>query len=722
MHIYLDQIEKRKHHEQVAFAEAMAKASRRMGLHAKKAVPQNEQSAIRQILDALGIVDYELQDSDITTPEQQLTGILRSHGVMMRKVMLRGKWWRESIGPILGYDKEGRLLALLPSAFGLSYKYRDKDGNTQKINSARRFNEVISNEAYTFTKSLPLRKLTVIDLVRFSLSVISKTDYLLLVLAALAVILLGMFIPMANKLIFDSIIPAGDSNDLLPVAGLLIGAAMGTLIFSLVRNLYTIRLQHTAEINIHNAVMARTFLLTPQFFAKNSSGELTSKLENLTALCRLINENTVAAVLNTVLSVVYIVQLWHYGHALLWPALAIIAIQMGILALHYRAQAKMHIAHTKRTDKLNGLEFNMLAGIQKMKLTGSETRGLTRWLEAYTKKAQLTANPVLSLRLYPALLALLNIGGTAVLFFFTLKHQVSMSDYIAFSSAFGMMTAALMLMDGIVPDIAVARSQYESVSPILEAVPEMEYKAPQVGMLTGQIEISNLSFRYDNDMPLVLNDLSLKIKPGEYVGIAGKSGCGKSTLMRLLLGFEKPQKGAIYYDHYDLAKIDKTSLRRRIGCCLQNGRLFTGDLFHNITITAPWSTHEEAWEALRLACIDDDVRNMPMQLHTVISDSGGGFSGGQKQRLLIARALISKPSILFFDEATSALDNISQKQVSENLDSLHCTRIVIAHRLSTIRHCDRIIVLDAGRIAEEGTFEELMAKKGLFYEMSLRQL
>ena len=234
--------------------------------------------------------------------------------------------------------------------------------------------------------------------------------------------------------------------------------------------------------------------------------------------------------------------------------------------------------------------------------------------------------------------------------------------------------------------------------------------------------MNDVSFRYSDDSPLVIDNVSLSIAPGEYVGIVGKSGCGKSTLMRLLLGFEKPLKGEIFYDNYDLAKVDKTSLRRKIGCCLQNGSLFTGDLFRNITITAPWSTHDDAWEALRMADMEKDVRRMPMGLHTVVVEGSGGFSGGQKQRLLIARALIGHPQIIFFDEATSALDNISQKQVSDNLDSLHCTRVVIAHRLSTIRHCDRIIVLDQGHIAEEGNFEELMAKKGLFYEMSLRQM
>jgi ABC-type bacteriocin/lantibiotic exporter with double-glycine peptidase domain len=250
----------------------------------------------------------------------------------------------------------------------------------------------------------------------------------------------------------------------------------------------------------------------------------------------------------------------------------------------------------------------------------------------------------------------------------------------------------------------------------------MEDKAPQVAGLYGGIEVSDVSFRYDEDGPMILDNLSLKIKAGEYVGIVGKSGCGKSTLMRLMLGFEAPISGGIYYDNYDLSKVDKASLRRKIGCCLQSGSLFTGDLFHNITITAPWATHDDAWEALRMACMEDDVRRMPMGLHTVVSEGGGGFSGGQKQRILIARALISKPNIIFFDEATSALDNIAQKSVSDNLDKLRCTRVVIAHRLSTIRHCDRIVVLDKGHIAEQGTFEELMANKGLFYEMAQRQL
>jgi ABC-type bacteriocin/lantibiotic exporter with double-glycine peptidase domain len=223
-------------------------------------------------------------------------------------------------------------------------------------------------------------------------------------------------------------------------------------------------------------------------------------------------------------------------------------------------------------------------------------------------------------------------------------------------------------------------------------------------------------------MPNVLDNISLKIRPGQYVAIVGKTGCGKSTLMRILLGFEKPQKGAVYYDGKDISGIDLKSLRRHIGVVMQSSNLFQGDIYSNITISAPLTTLDEAWEAAEMAGMADDIRNMPMGMNTIISEGQGGISGGQKQRLMIARAIAPKPRILMFDEATSALDNITQKKVSESLDSLKCTRIVIAHRLSTIRHCDRIIVLDGGKIIEDGTFDELIAMNGFFANLVRRQM
>lgn len=721
MAVYINQIKKRRQLDQTRLAEAIERGSQRLGFRRKKRiVPQDNKSALRQVLDALGVKNYELEDN-LLTPEEQLTDILRPRGIMMRRIKLTGTWWRECVGPLLGYGKDGRLIALTETSIGLGYQYRLQDGTLKKVGQKEMDND-LKPTAITFTKPLPMHRLGVKDLISFAWSVVSGPNATLLCLAALVVVILGMFTPMANKLIFDTVIPTSDAAALLPITGLLLGVTLGTVMLTLTRNLYITRVQHIVDMHTQFAIMARTFLLSPTFFSKHASGELTAKLNNVSTLSAMINESIVGVGLSAVLSLIYLIQVWIYGKQLLWTAVLIIILQVLMLWLSYRRTVTVKTKYTEKAAQLSGLEYNMFAGIQKLKLTGSEDRAFTRWLDYYTDTARLLYNPSFKGRLYPALSALLTIGGMALIFWTTLYYRVSSSDYIAFASAFGLMTAALLQINNVIPQLAQIKPLLESVRPILEAVPELEAKSPQVADLFGGIEISGVSFRYREDGPLVLDDLNLRIEPGEYVGIVGKSGSGKSTLMRLLLGFEQPLSGGIYYDNYDLAKVDKTSLRRNIGCCLQSGSLFTGDLLHNITITAPWASQDDVWEALRMACLEDDVRKMPMGLHTMVSGNDSGFSGGQKQRILIARALISKPKIIFFDEATSALDNLSQKQVSENLDRQKCTRVVIAHRLSTIRHCDRIIVLDKGKIAEEGTFEELMAKKGIFYAMSIRQM
>lgn len=284
-----------------------------------------------------------------------------------------------------------------------------------------------------------------------------------------------------------------------------------------------------------------------------------------------------------------------------------------------------------------------------------------------------------------------------------------------------MVMGAFTALVGMAGVFAQIEPMLDMVRPILETVPEISENKKVVTRLSGGIELNNVSFRYGENEPLVIDDLSLKIRPGQYVAIVGSTGCGKSTLMRLMLGFEMPQKGAVYYDGMDISSLDLKSLRRKIGTVMQNGKLFQGDVFSNIVISAPQLTMDEAWEAARLAGIADDIEAMPMGMHTIISEGSGGISGGQRQRLMIARAIAPKPRILMFDEATSALDNITQKIVSESLDSLKCTRMVIAHRLSTIRGCDRIIVLDKGKIIEDGTYEELIAQNGFFAELVERQ-
>lgn len=369
----------------------------------------------------------------------------------------------------------------------------------------------------------------------------------------------------------------------------------------------------------------------------------------------------------------------------------------------------------------SGMTYAMISGIQKIKLAGAEKRAFARWATLYAQGAKMRYDPPMFLKINSVISLAISLTGTLVMYALAVKSGVSVADYYAFNTAYGMISGSFMSLAGMALTFAQIRPVLEMVKPFLDTVPEIAEEKQVVTHLSGSIEVNNVSFRYNENMMPVLDNLSLKIKPGQYVAIVGKTGCGKSTLMRLLLGFEKPQKGAIYYDGRDLERIDLRSLRRRIGAVMQNGKLFQGDIYSNIVISAPQLTMQEAWEAAEIADIAEDIRRMPMGMHTIISEGSGGISGGQRQRLMIARAVAPKPKILILDEATSALDNLTQKKVSESLDRLRCTRIVIAHRLSTIRRCDRILVLDGGRIIEDGTYDELIEKNGFFAELVARQ-
>jgi ABC-type bacteriocin/lantibiotic exporter with double-glycine peptidase domain len=314
------------------------------------------------------------------------------------------------------------------------------------------------------------------------------------------------------------------------------------------------------------------------------------------------------------------------------------------------------------------------------------------------------------------------IGSNMLIYITVINNNISAADFIAFNIAFGAFSYVITQFYSIVKQFASLKSSFELVKPLLEEIPETRAATKKVTRLSGKIDVSSVSYKYTNDGPLILDEISLSIKPGEYVAIVGTTGCGKSTLMRVLLGFEKPQSGAVYFDDQDLEKLDVRSVRQRIGVVMQNGTLFADDIYSNITICAPWLTVEQSWEAAEKAGIADDIRNMPMGMFTMISEGGEGISGGQKQRLMIARAFAANPDIIMFDEATSALDNLTQSIVVSSLEKMEATRIVIAHRLSTIQKCDRIIVLHKGKVVEEGTYSSLIEKKGYFAEMAKRQI
>ena len=675
--------------------------------------------AIDDILKFYHQKPVEIPDT-IRDVNDQLEYVLRPTGLMTREVELEEGWQNDAYGPMLGYLKEaGTAVALLP---GTIYGYYFKDPATGKrTRITRKTARLFSREALCFYQPLPMKKLGIPDLLKYMKNSITYGDLVVIVLATLAVQLVGMIEPRVYSLVTGKILEGHNMNLMAGVGVFLLTSAFAAQLIGLVSSLLMQRINTKTSQAVQASVMMRILSLPVSFFRRYSSGELSSRAGSVNSLCSMMLNNILSIGLSSLLSLLYVAQIFSFAPALVWPSLLIIlATVVMSLAVSF-VQIGISRKRMKLSAEEQGMSYAVMNGIQKIRLSGSEKRVFARWGRLYAKGAQLEYNPPLFLKINTVITTAISLIGTIVLYYLAIQTNVGVSQYYAFTAAYGRVMGAFSALAGIAVSVASIRPVLEMAEPILKAEPEVAADKQPVDRVTGHIEMSHVSFRYEESMPYVLNDLSLDIKAGEYVAIVGRTGCGKSTLVRLLLGFEKPEKGGIFYDRHDLNSLDPRSLRKHIGVVIQNGQLFQGDIFSNITISAPDLTLDEAWEAAEMAGIAQDIRDMPMGMQTLISEGQGGISGGQKQRLMIARAVAPKPSILIFDEATSALDNKTQKQVSGALDKLNCTRIVIAHRLSTIRNCDRILVMDKGTIIEEGTYDDLIAQNGHFAELVARQ-
>ena len=394
------------------------------------------------------------------------------------------------------------------------------------------------------------------------------------------------------------------------------------------------------------------------------------------------------------------------------------------LIAHRALLVERHLQEAE--GRLSGLVLQLLTGVAKLRVAGAEERAFAKWAAHFGRQRLLRfrvgryQNDVDTFSAVAGVVSTLAIFGFYARIAASPETTITTGQFIAFAAAFGTfmasglsLAASLMSLLEVIPTMARAR-------PILVTLPEANVSRPDPGQLEGRIDVSHLSFSYDRDGPLILDDVSLSVEPGEFVALVGPSGGGKSTLLRLLLGFEQSETSSIFFDGRDVRTVDVKALRRQIGVVLQSSRLTAGDVFTNI-VGATSLTLEDAWEAARMAGLDRDLKAMPMGMHTIVSEGGTNLSGGQRQRLLIARSLVGRPRLVFFDEATSALDNRTQQVISESLEALHATRVVIAHRLSTIRKADRIHVIERGRVSEAGTFEDLIAADGLFAGLAARQ-
>lgn len=718
-----EQIRDRKRNDDEAFAEAFANMASAITGRKIDTLLNNDRvvtkDAIDEILRYYHVKSREVPDG-IGDVNEQLEYLMRPYGIMRRTVKLEDGWYRDAIGAMLGVLREsGRVVALIPT--GLSgYSYIDcETGKRKRIN--RKNSRLFEEEAIAFYKPFPLKKLSLPSLAAYIVRTLSVSDFVMIALATLALSLIGMISPMISKLLFDRVLTSGSIRLLLSIAFFSVCVSVSTLLITAVKNMITSRIETKLSISVDAATMMRIMSLPADFFKKYSSGELSSRASQVGVLCKMLASTVLSTGLTSVFSLIYISQIFVYAPDLVVPALIIILVTVVFSLSSSVVQMKLSTRQMELSGKESGMTYALISGIQKIKLAGAEKRAFARWGNLYAENAKVTYDPPTFIKLNSVISLAISLVGTIVMYSMAVRSGVSVADYYAFNTAYAMVSGAFMALAGIALSAAQIKPILNMVKPFFDAVPEVSGGKQVLTRLSGGIELNNVSFRYSENMPLIIDNLSLKIRPGQYVAIVGKTGCGKSTLMRLLLGFEHPQKGAVYYDGKDLERIDLRSLRRRIGVVMQNGKLFLGDIYSNIVISAPWLSQKDAWEAAELAGIADDIRKMPMGMNTVISEGSGGISGGQRQRLMIARAIAPKPKILMLDEATSALDNLTQKKISESLDSLKCTRLVIAHRLSTIKQCDRIIVLDHGKIIEDGKYDELIEKNGFFAELVARQ-
>ncbi|MFK8007123.1 MAG: NHLP bacteriocin export ABC transporter permease/ATPase subunit [Saprospiraceae bacterium] len=659
----------------------------------------------------------------------QLDAIAQVSNVRTRKVILRGRWWEEENGSLLAFTRDDKKpVALIQESSGSYFIQRPENKTKEKVTDIIAKNlEPIS---YMFLYAFDEQMTSISKIGKFAIKGL-KVDAVYIMLAALVGSLIGLLVPIFSGILFDDVIPQADRGFLLEVVGIMLIIGLVKALLNLTKGILLLRVETKSNISIQAGLIDHLLRLPVTFYRKYTAGDLTLRALGINSIRRILSNTILTAVLSGAFSIVNLMLLFYYDSSLAWIGigLAIVAIvvvsSLGFLKLKYDRRI------SDEQGSMQGFLFEFLSGINKVRVSGAENRIFSLWANKFSDYKTLgfksgnyqnfvevfnASYPLLTSIFFFSFIyiTLMNAGSTG-------NGLISVGIFMAFISAFNQflgdclnMSMSLISSLNIIP-------LYERLKPILEEKPESAVESLDPGELSGELEFNSVSFRYEEDQPLVLKDVSFKIKQGEMVAFVGPSGSGKSTVLRLLLGFEEAELGTVYYDGQAFDSLNKDLVRRQVGVVLQNGSLMSGSIYQNI-VGSSELTLEDAEEAANLAGLEEDIKQMPMGMHTVISEGASTFSGGQRQRLMIARSIVHKPRMLYMDEATSALDNRTQNIVSESLEKLQATRIIIAHRLSTIINADRIFVMDKGQIVESGTYDELMENDGLFSLLAKRQI
>jgi NHLM bacteriocin system ABC transporter ATP-binding protein len=645
----------------------------------------------------------------------------RSARIRQREIALRGNWWKQDFGPFIGFlEEERRPVAVLPVSRG-RYRMMDPDGGADLIVTPQ-LAARLAPIGHMLYRPLPAKPLEFRDILLAGWAQ-NRPDFAVAVIASLLLGILGLATPVATRLAFDRFIP---SHELPQLAELAIGLFMVALIsigFRAAYDMAFLRVDGRMAGQTQASVIDRVLRL-PQHILRFGSTDLAQRATSA--------ENVRRGAVNFMLGSLAAGFTWICNGALMvyyapFAALAACGCFLLLLVIAYICAHRQYDA-IRRGEELhanvNTIVFHLVNGIGVLRTTGSEDRAFARWGHDFAEMRARSFRAQAIGRVFEVCLAgfdTLTLAGVFLVLSFVPSKDLSTGAFVSFISAYAaFMVASGQLARGL-NGVMNLRPSWERAAPLFKAVPEGGEAKRDPGVLSGAVELTNISFRYSPNTPYVLSGLSMIAAPGEFIAIVGASGSGKSTAMRMLLGFDQPHAGTVQFDGVDLRHLDIDLVRRQIGVVLQNGKLVPGSIYENI-MGPHRGTLEDAWVAARQAGLETDIRALPMGMHTVLTEATAAFSGGQVQRMMIARALLGKPRILVLDEATSALDNVTQAVVTESLARLAITRIIIAHRFTTVQRADRIYVIDGGRVVQSGKFDELMAANGPFAELAKRQL
>ncbi|MGF1457426.1 MAG: NHLP bacteriocin export ABC transporter permease/ATPase subunit [Leptolyngbyaceae cyanobacterium] len=682
---------------------------------------------------SLGVrIEPPATSENTTRNKEPLEAIARASQLRLRRVLLRGQWWQKDSGPIVAYTREGHHpVALLPTR-GSQYELFDPvaaqaDPTAVRVPITAAIANSLEPVAFVFYRPLPTTELNALSLLKFAFRGQGR-DWLMILLTGVAATLIGMLVPQAAAALVDTVVPYGDRPLLVQIGLGLLAAALGASSFRLAQAIATMRVETASDAHLQAAVWDRLLKLRTSFYRDYATGDLNSRVSSITAIRRKLSGSALQGLFAGAFSLLNLGLLFYYS-----PPLALIALLVALVILVVTVASGLVLVRKYRPlleiqGKLYGLVVQLINGVSKLRIAGAEERAFAAWGQRYGQQLRLTLSTQQLEDAVDVFNTVLPIFTTLILFWLasqfvdnTSGDGLSTGTFLAFSVAFGTFISGATSLSNTLVELLDVVPLWQRAQPILRAEPEVNLTKSDPGQLSGALKAERVSFRYKPNGPLILDDVSFEAKPGEFIALVGPSGSGKSTAMRLLLGFDSPESGTIYFDGQDLSGLDVVAVRRQFGVVLQTSRLSAGSIFENLAGGALISL-DDAWDAAEKAGLADDLRAMPMQMHTVVSEGGTNLSGGQRQRLLIARALAVHPKIMLMDEATSALDNRTQAIVTESLDRLNVTRVVIAHRLSTIRNADRIYVVEAGRVVQQGNFDELAAQGGLFGQLIKRQM